>query len=61
MQTRWWEGSKPHHWVFLVGVGFMAASPFLALVSGVSGWLAFLVGLLAVFAAAHTAPDNDED
>jgi hypothetical protein len=62
-QDRWGVAELEfHHCVALVGIGFILLSPFFALVRGEAGLLAFVVGMLAFFGAAHTAPDDgDQD
>lgn len=49
------------HWGALVGMAFVVASPFFALVRGEAGMLAFGVGLLVFFVSANAVPDDDEE
>lgn len=61
-QERWGVADlETRHWVGLVGLAFVALSPFLALGQPVAGLLGFVVGMLLFAIAAADAPDENTD
>ena len=49
-----------HHWVAVLAIASVCASPFIAIVRGEAGLLFFAAGVLAFFLAAHAAPDKNQ-
>lgn len=51
---------EAHHWIAVLGVGFVLAAPFFALVQPAAGFLAIVVGMLALIFSSHVRNDAQE-
>lgn len=51
------DNFEAHHWIAVMGVGFILASPFFALVEPAAGFLAIVVGVLALTFSVHVRND----